>query len=685
MYTIKMSEMQKAYYIGREDSQSGGVGTHIYLEMNYEGDTERFQKTINKIIAAQPFLRARATENYEFIIEDSLKYEIEVIDTPRDNKEAIKAMREKYEQKVYGKEDYPLFTIKLIGNQNQYRICMSVDMLIADGLSLYQFCHEVKKGLQDPDVTFSEQSENLKYMVDYYQKERSSSRYYKARDYYMKNLENLSGAPYLSYVDGNNDAAFSHLESVYSKQDIKTIEKKANLNNLSVNDVLYTMFSMVIAKWSRYSEFSINMTTFVRPREEKYRHVFGDFTTSMLVQTEIFFDKDFVENVNKTKSSIFRAFKYSSFEVTEIVRELNKGSNGVLMPIVYTSMMFEENELWNDELSLDYWRSQTPQVYLDCQMKNINGCLNVTWDYRKAMFHENQIEKMFEEFNELIRIYIDSDTDVVEAYCKNSNRALVEKYKKYNQYTIDSITLPEQLHSAFLETLQKYGKKTFVTCGKKKYTFQEVYELAQKVAAEIEKIKNETRRGKTRIVFFGHKTIESIVNIIASILTGDSFCVMNAQYGKAKVEEVLAQLKNYILIEDGVFKQSDNWEEISQEELYILFTSGTTGKAKGIIIEEKAALNTVVAINKMYSVTSSDVLMNISNLYFDLSVYDILTALITGAELVLVDPMNVQVAIDDMNHVTIWNSTPALAKEYALNHVFPRLRLFLLSGDFVPL
>jgi amino acid adenylation domain-containing protein len=133
----------------------------------------------------------------------------------------------------------------------------------------------------------------------------------------------------------------------------------------------------------------------------------------------------------------------------------------------------------------------------------------------------------------------------------------------------------------------------------------------------------------------------------------------------------------------------------NDDTAYVIYTSGSTGKPKGCVIAHQAALNTVVDINRRFSVASNDKIMAISSLSFDLSVYDVFGGLAVGATLVMPESQTpdpaiwLSLAID--HEVTIWNSVPALIEmlaEYAeeTGKLLPQsLRLALLSGDWIPL
>ncbi|MEJ2051763.1 MAG: amino acid adenylation domain-containing protein, partial [Calditrichota bacterium] len=128
---------------------------------------------------------------------------------------------------------------------------------------------------------------------------------------------------------------------------------------------------------------------------------------------------------------------------------------------------------------------------------------------------------------------------------------------------------------------------------------------------------------------------------------------------------------------------------------YVIFTSGSTGQPKGVIIDHRGAVNTVLDVNSRFSVGSKDRVLALSSLSFDLSVYDIFGTLAAGGTIIMPDADEtrdpaVWARLIIENNVTIWNSVPALMKllvEYVSAHdeiSISTLRVVLMSGDWIP-
>ena len=128
---------------------------------------------------------------------------------------------------------------------------------------------------------------------------------------------------------------------------------------------------------------------------------------------------------------------------------------------------------------------------------------------------------------------------------------------------------------------------------------------------------------------------------------------------------------------------------------YVIYTSGSTGFPKGVMIDHRGAVNTVLDVNRRFGIGPGDRVLALSSLSFDLSVYDIFGLLAAGGTIVLPDAATGQdparwAELLHREQITVWNSVPALMSLLIgagnADVVFPPcLRLVLLSGDWIPL
>ncbi len=138
-------------------------------------------------------------------------------------------------------------------------------------------------------------------------------------------------------------------------------------------------------------------------------------------------------------------------------------------------------------------------------------------------------------------------------------------------------------------------------------------------------------------------------------------------------------------------------ETNSENNAYVIFTSGTTGNPKGVQVKHKPVINLIEWVNKSFNVGSEDRLLFVTALNFDLSVYDVFGVLAAGGTVCIANENNIknpEALLNELidRRITFWDSAPAPLQQLEpymqdINASADKnnLRLVFMSGDWVPL
>ena len=151
------------------------------------------------------------------------------------------------------------------------------------------------------------------------------------------------------------------------------------------------------------------------------------------------------------------------------------------------------------------------------------------------------------------------------------------------------------------------------------------------------------------------------------------------------------------LTSEALTSQADSASDSHGIELdlaYILYTSGSTGNPKGVMLSHLNALTFINWAADRFGVRPDDRLSSHAPLHFDLSVFDLFAAARSGAAVVLVPSATsvfpVEVArFIEQQRISVWYSVPSVLTMLTLHGnlkrgAFPKLRQILFAGEVFP-
>jgi amino acid adenylation domain-containing protein len=161
------------------------------------------------------------------------------------------------------------------------------------------------------------------------------------------------------------------------------------------------------------------------------------------------------------------------------------------------------------------------------------------------------------------------------------------------------------------------------------------------------------------------------------------------------VIELAKQLPNHQVIGAAKLADAPEWKppNIDVNSIaYLLFTSGSTGQPKGVMVSHTNVLHYVSYVTKRYGVECNDRLSQTFDLTFDLSAHDLFVAWTNGACLCV--PTQKQMikpgAFINAARLTRWFSVPSTAifmRRFGelKPGLYPHLRLSLFCGEALPI
>lgn len=209
-------------------------------------------------------------------------------------------------------------------------------------------------------------------------------------------------------------------------------------------------------------------------------------------------------------------------------------------------------------------------------------------------------------------------------------------------------------------SVKKYPNKVAVDDGVKTLTYSELMVVAKKIGSVLTKYTVEQKP----VILFMEKSVGSLAALLGCVYAGCFYVVVHPAFPKERIQKMLEVLESDVAISEAgtAEKLNDcgfhstildiNTLELSHilhgnlnsirnkakdtDLVYGMFTSGTTGMPKMVVVSHRAVIDFIGDLLNVSGITGTDVIGNQAPFDFDVSVKDIFCSLAMGATLVLI-------------------------------------------------
>lgn len=666
-----LNESQQSLWIGRGNNfKYGNVGCQGYFEWEKDNlNISQFTSAVEKLVNRHPMLRMTINKQGKQVIgtyDGKQAVIFSDLTGHKDDKisEYILHMRDELANSEIGYDKWPLFKFVVLKKTSKlYSISLVIDMLIADAWSIFQVImpdlidlyNGKEEDLPKIETTFRE-------YVQYRNDLKTSKEYKDDRKYWMEKLRELPASPKLPMIQEKNKprkSYFKRYQGSLSKELWDKLKLQGQKYNISPSGVIAIILCVVLEYWNENDTFTLNFPVSDRLAiSPDIDSIVGDFTNTLLVPYTPIPHTSFREKGQMLQKNIWEALDHRMFSGVEVLRALSKlkrNGNSPLMPVVLTSLLGhpQRHEIsdFGEEV---YGVSQTPQVTLDVQIRESDGCLVYKWDYLNSAIRQDVVKDMFGTFEKLLHQLVEnSETwNKTELDLKpDMQKAIWEKINS-TEKEIPKVHLKDLL----VKRLQESPKSIAVIDSGGEYNWKQVINTAYNISCEISNMK------MTNDKFIGillPKSVLQYISVYASVLSGLGYVPMDISWPVERIQSIIQDANIHTVIISEKFNQNSlkNVEYItvfrdliSEKRIgsghileqnnenyspYVIFTSGSTGKPKGVEIPEIALLNHIFDVSERFNLNSETRHLATAALHFDMSVFDVFGPLVYGGSVVL--------------------------------------------------
>ncbi|WP_068408936.1 AMP-binding protein [Labrenzia sp. OB1] len=525
--------------------------------------------------------------------------------------------------------------------------------------------------------------------------------------YWKAKLTGYEGAPRLPWKQPLETIRTSRYEREKLILDGGRFRKLSRLgakNGLFRNTALSAVILEVLSHW--LSEGSLHVGI---PAAPQAGGAYANKSTFFAVAWDSPAAGDLPARAQTLQKDVLEGLEHLSFSGVEINRFLLDRSgpdNGIALPVVLTNGLSWPTLSADHAVRMQDGLTQTPQVAIDIRLSaGSDGELLIDFDYAVEAVDGAVIQDMLTAIDKAV-------TTICEiGDFRFSSRDILD----FDHYRFNA---PEEDYVA-CGYLSRIADNLFkqppanpaLIYGDRRLSYAELGEGVHKAMTFLE----ERKLGNGNIVVLSLlRSPEQTMLTLACALRGIIWvpvdacaprdrlkylydnCKPDLVIGSAPVEghEVIGA--ETVLSAEAIqdpFALTQPLEDLSAstQTAYYLYTSGTTGKPKCVVLSNRSTDNVVGSTNAEWDITSDDVFISVSPLYHDMSVYEVFGCLTAGATLIQPvqgeekDALRWNQLVAE-HGVTIWSSVPTIFEmllSCQQGDELKTLRLINQGGDYL--
>lgn len=246
------------------------------------------------------------------------------------------------------------------------------------------------------------------------------------------------------------------------------------------------------------------------------------------------------------------------------------------------------------------------------------------------------------------------------------------------------------IYSKFKEVAERQPEATAIVEDDRTVSYAELDELADSIMAKF----YDARPAVVGIVM--HHGIEQIAAMLAALKSGAAYVPAEPNLPQERIDYMMETAGAELIITDNYCRHlktatSDMPDRSMPDGVaYILYTSGTSGRPKGVVVENHSVVNYAEAFKAEFRTGPGDIMLQYSVCSFDIFVEEVYTTLLNGATL-CIPPYAVHhgalpglMRFVERHGVTIIDGFPYLLAEMNKLPKIPKsIKLIISGGDVI--
>ncbi len=458
-------------------------------------------------------------------------------------------------------------------------------------------------------------------------------------------------------VQSYHGAILTHLIDLRLTERLKELSRREGVTPYML---LLAAFQTLLHRYAGQDDIVVGTPIANRNRTE-VEPLIGFFVNTLVLRTDLSGDPTFRELLGRVREVTLGAYAHQDLPFEKLVEELQPERDTSRTPLFQVMFSLQNApmppmKMGGVEISLSDDATTVSPFDLSFDVTERADGLLCGLEYNSDLFDGATIRRMLRHFAVLL------DAATAEPATRASALPLLtdeERHQLVVEWNETRREYPRRqcVHELFEEQAARTPGELALVCGDERLTYAQLNERANRLARHLRAC---GVGAETRVGVLLEREARAGIALLGVLKAGAAWVALDAAYPPSRLSFMLEDAGASVLITTTRLAESliahgarlvcldTDAQHIETQEggdlgrvadarnlAYLVYTSGTTGQPKGILVEHRSLVNTSLAFAAQHELTPRDRLLQFASLSFDVAAEEFFGAWLAGARAVM--------------------------------------------------